>query len=54
LIKLAHQPFLNVNEVGVLETSQLLQLNWPDWTDVALTTGSGGDGARYQVLVGVD
>jgi len=38
----------------VLKSCELLKLNWPDWVNVALLTGSTSDRASNQVLIGVD
>ena len=38
----------------MLKSCELLKLNWPDWVNVALLTGSTSDRASNQVLIGVD
>jgi hypothetical protein len=38
----------------MLKPSKLLQLLRPRWIDIALPPGSWGDGAGYEVLIGVD
>ena len=39
LFELLQQPLLDVAEVAVLQSCELLKLGWPHWRDVALLTG---------------
>jgi hypothetical protein len=54
LFKFNHEPILEIVEMLVLETSELLQLSRPDGEDIRLSPGSGYNRAGNQVLVHID
>lgn len=54
LFKFCNDSFFNVTEMCMLKACQLNELCWPYRLNIAMLSTCRDDGARYQVVIGID